>query len=191
MKNLFLEGLETKSPLFHNRQLLSGWWFGCHQFYFPRNIGFLIIPIDELIFFGGVALAHQPVVIFGSNLFGSQWQLRPTSETSDRGHRHLGWRLDSVVGPLKKMTRKTWWVTRRGWRGSWWPLWNIEISIIYLLYIDYISTIIPSDIGVIHQLRQVWATLLYVISSYSGIFSCNNRTETFWGVNVDRALRNQ
>ena len=26
-----------------------------HQFYFPINIGFLIIPIDELIFFRGVA----------------------------------------------------------------------------------------------------------------------------------------
>ena len=36
--------------------LVAGWWFGCHQFfYFPRNIGLLIIPIDELIFFRGVA----------------------------------------------------------------------------------------------------------------------------------------
>ena len=32
-------------------QLMTGWWFGCHQFYFPINIGNLIIPIDELIFF--------------------------------------------------------------------------------------------------------------------------------------------
>ena len=24
----------------------AGWWFGCHQFYFPINIGLLIIPID-------------------------------------------------------------------------------------------------------------------------------------------------
>ena len=40
----------------------SGWWFGCHQFYFPILIGFLIIPIDELIFFRGVARNHQPVV---------------------------------------------------------------------------------------------------------------------------------
>ena len=29
-------------------------------FYFPRNIGNVIIPIDELIFFRGVTLAHQP-----------------------------------------------------------------------------------------------------------------------------------
>ena len=32
----------------------SAWWFGCHQLYFPICIG-IIIPIDELIFFGGVA----------------------------------------------------------------------------------------------------------------------------------------
>ena len=30
------------------------------MFYFPINIGFLIIPIDEVIFFRGLALAHQP-----------------------------------------------------------------------------------------------------------------------------------
>ena len=34
----------------------SGWWFGCHQFYVPINIGNLIIPIDELIFFRGVGI---------------------------------------------------------------------------------------------------------------------------------------
>ena len=39
-----------------------GWWFGCHQFYFPINIGLLIIPIDELIFFRGVQTNHQPVL---------------------------------------------------------------------------------------------------------------------------------
>ena len=33
----------------------AGWWFGCHEFYFPINIGNVIIPIDELIFFRGVA----------------------------------------------------------------------------------------------------------------------------------------
>ena len=38
----------------------TGWWFGCHFWNFPINIGFLIIPIDEIIFFRGVALAHQP-----------------------------------------------------------------------------------------------------------------------------------
>ena len=38
----------------------SGWWFGCHFLHFPINIGLLIIPIDELIFFRGVAKNHQP-----------------------------------------------------------------------------------------------------------------------------------
>ena len=32
-----------------------GWWFGTSIFIFPINIGNLIIPIDELIFFRGVA----------------------------------------------------------------------------------------------------------------------------------------
>ena len=33
----------------------TGWWFGCHFWHFPRNIGNLIIPIDALVFFRGVA----------------------------------------------------------------------------------------------------------------------------------------
>ena len=41
-------------------RLISGWWFGCHEFYFPIHIGNLIIPIDELIFSRGVAKNHQP-----------------------------------------------------------------------------------------------------------------------------------
>ena len=52
---------------------ITGWWFGSHQFYFPRNIGLLIIPIDELIFFRGVAQpptrldpiqSHQIPIVF-------------------------------------------------------------------------------------------------------------------------------
>ena len=34
---------------------VPGWWFGCHCLDFPINFGFLIIPIDERIFFRGVA----------------------------------------------------------------------------------------------------------------------------------------
>ena len=45
---------------------ISGWWFGCHQFYVPRNIGFLIIPIDELIFFRGVA--QPPTRVYSNPL---------------------------------------------------------------------------------------------------------------------------
>ena len=33
----------------------SGWWWMVAMFYFPRNIGNVIIPSDELIFFRGVA----------------------------------------------------------------------------------------------------------------------------------------
>ena len=44
-------------------QRYSGWWFGCHLDNFPINIGFLIIPIDELIFFRGV-FPQPPTSIF-------------------------------------------------------------------------------------------------------------------------------
>ena len=37
-----------------------------HQFYVPRNIGNLIIPIDEVIFFRGVALQTTNQQFFGS-----------------------------------------------------------------------------------------------------------------------------
>ena len=40
---------------FITKKNMTGWWFGWHQFYFPRNLGNFIIPIDELIFFRGVA----------------------------------------------------------------------------------------------------------------------------------------
>ena len=30
-----------------NGKYFSGWWFGCHQFHFPINIGNLIIPLDS------------------------------------------------------------------------------------------------------------------------------------------------
>ena len=33
----------------------TAWWFGCHFWHFPINIGNFIIPIDELIFSRGVA----------------------------------------------------------------------------------------------------------------------------------------
>ena len=42
----------------------AGWWFGCHQFYFSHSYWVsVIIAIDELIFFRGVAKNHQPVEI--------------------------------------------------------------------------------------------------------------------------------
>ena len=39
-----------------------------HLDYFPINIGLLIIPSDELIFFRGVAKNHQPDYFFFSSL---------------------------------------------------------------------------------------------------------------------------
>ena len=42
-------------PHRHDEKRNTGCWFGCHQFYSPINIGNVIIPIDELIFFRGVA----------------------------------------------------------------------------------------------------------------------------------------
>ena len=40
----------------------TGWWFG--TFYIFPYIGIFIIPIDELIFFRGVGLNHQPAIIW-------------------------------------------------------------------------------------------------------------------------------
>ena len=44
-------------------EISSAWWFGCHFLFSQKYWEFLIIPIDELIFFRGVALAHQPVIL--------------------------------------------------------------------------------------------------------------------------------
>ena len=48
--------------IYQHISTITGWWFGCcHFWHFPRNIGNVIIPIDELIFFRGVA---QPPTSF-------------------------------------------------------------------------------------------------------------------------------
>ena len=44
--------------------IYTGWWFGCHEFYFPINIGLIIIPIDALIFFRGVAQPPTSIYIY-------------------------------------------------------------------------------------------------------------------------------
>ena len=51
-------------PQFWRPQHISGWWFGCH---FPINIGLLIIPIDELIFFRGVLKPPTRVLVREEN----------------------------------------------------------------------------------------------------------------------------
>ena len=50
---------------------VSGWWFGCHEFYVPMFVGNVIIPIDEVIFFRGVAKNHQPELQLITRLIGS------------------------------------------------------------------------------------------------------------------------
>ena len=40
-----------------------GWWFGGHFWHFPILIGNVIIPIDELIFFRGVAEPPAKMVL--------------------------------------------------------------------------------------------------------------------------------
>ena len=86
----------------------SGWWFGCHQFYFPiywvanhpkfgchflfsHHILGIIIPIDELIFFR-VALAHQWFYGISQPVRGSHMSSLPKVLLP-------GERLRSVRGP--------------------------------------------------------------------------------------------
>ena len=51
--------VERSIPRVKHSWSIAGWWFGCHQFYFRRNIGFLIIPIDSNIFYRGVHTTNQ------------------------------------------------------------------------------------------------------------------------------------
>ena len=65
---MFQGRLEPESPMIWRiHENPSGWWFGCHFLNFPINIGCLTIPIDELICFRGVALAHQPAMVSGED----------------------------------------------------------------------------------------------------------------------------
>ena len=66
---------------------ISGWWFVA-IFYFPINIGLLIIPTDKLIFFRGVARNHQ--------LFKSD------DDPVDSGISHAT--ADSLAAPIMKVS---------------------------------------------------------------------------------------
>ena len=73
-----------------------GWWFGCHQIYFPIYWVSIIIPIDELIFFRGVA---QPPTRNHGFLWEDHLQmvLRPVGEHPRVGHQTAnGWRLITI-----------------------------------------------------------------------------------------------
>ena len=50
-----------------SKNCYSGWWFGCHFLNFPMNIGNLIIPTDELIFFRGVAQPPTRLLLYTNN----------------------------------------------------------------------------------------------------------------------------
>ena len=74
-----------------------GWSFddwlvvnGCHQLYFPRNIGLLIIPIDELIFFRGVQTTKQ-MILDDSTRVTSE----PIDEDSLKYCKRVIWPIDS------------------------------------------------------------------------------------------------
>ena len=69
--------------------LIPGWWFGCHEFDVPRNIGLLIIPIDELKFFRGVACPHQPAKDRGCSLLPADSSLMPATLEDNGGYPKL------------------------------------------------------------------------------------------------------
>ena len=86
------------------RRTSSGWWFGCHQFYVPINIGNLIIPIDDLICFRGVV---QPPTSSWL-LFGSEAEpIQNRRVLSVANHLRLDWSTWSMV----ILGFKQWWVT--------------------------------------------------------------------------------
>ena len=68
-----------------------------HQFYFPRNIGNFIIPIDELIFFRGVA--EPPTRIEGYKMLNHRiywrfWNSQVKIHIDPSSHR--AWKISST-----------------------------------------------------------------------------------------------
>ena len=58
LKKEYFPWIELPKLLGCFMKTITGWWFGCHCL-FSHILG-MIIPIDELIFFRGVAKNHQP-----------------------------------------------------------------------------------------------------------------------------------
>ena len=143
----------AKSRILNHVLLIStstGWWFGCHQFgIFPINIGLLIIPIDELIFFRGVAKNHQPEhLVTNPCVENNGKQLRPGSLWKRGRHRWplFGWTLG--LQSEHKSSGSSWEEHLRcGSRKSdvlmvYKPLWKLYVYIyIYDIYIWYIYMI--------------------------------------------------
>ena len=74
----------------------SGWWFGCHQFYFPINLGNVIIPIDDLIFFRGVQTTTK------------QWFLNMDPVLETDGNPCLVHVM--IIGPVQCLTPRNRWL---------------------------------------------------------------------------------
>ena len=51
--------LARPAAICSQRTCITGWWFGCHEFYFPIHIGLLIIPVDVPIFQRGGPTTNQ------------------------------------------------------------------------------------------------------------------------------------
>ena len=88
-------------------QLKHGWHIGwlvvCCHFLFPRNIGNFIIPIDELIFFRGVAQAPTSI--------GSHWDVWGFHEVSEftgipRVHHPVGKRMTMTTSIAEAMVNR-------------------------------------------------------------------------------------
>ena len=74
---------------------ISGWWFGCHQFYFPINIGLLIIPIDS--YFSEGWHNHQPDIVWNATFFGPRGSVSSVWPES----RRFVWNQDHRFGVNK------------------------------------------------------------------------------------------
>ena len=120
-------------------RLSTGWWFGCHFWHCPMNIGFLIIPIDELIFFRGVAQpptsqswVHQlydlrllflylPLLLLWFLYFsGDPSAARHIVHTSFFGGPPPFWILQMELSATMKPALVCWWFTYSYFSIWWW-----------------------------------------------------------------------
>ena len=129
----------VSSPLNITPLVNNGWWFGCHEFWiFPLILGiYVIIPTDEVLFFRGVALAHQPV----NSGFPISLQWHPLrGSTSRSGAEELcaacprSWELAAWFGGSSHLVAMV--NNHTGWCPSSWTLtWFISpVTMVYRWY---------------------------------------------------------
>ena len=72
-------GSAFSNRFFFRLKWTTGWWFGCHQFYLPINIGLLIIAIDELHHFseGWLKTTNQKLLWFWQSLLPTHHRHHP------------------------------------------------------------------------------------------------------------------